>query len=351
MCGPRGLKGEPDHLFHNNGDGTFTDVSEKAGVADKNGYYGLASRLRRRQQRRQARPARRQRLHAQLPLHQQGRRHLRRRQLRLRLSRSTRMAARPRPWASPSATTGTTACSTSSTPPSPTTTRPLYRNDGDANFTDVSYQVGHRRADHSLPRLGRRLPRLRQRRLERPPHRQRPRLSRRSISTNWGTTWTQRPLLFRNLRRQKVRSSARRRRHRPGRRLSLAAAWPSAISSTTARSTSSSTSWTAIPCCCATCLADHHHWVELKLVGGPKSPRDAVGATVYLTANGMRQRGDVISGGSFASTNDPRVHFGLGDATKIDAVEVHWPSGAKEKFSIAKVDQIVTLTEGKGTKM
>jgi hypothetical protein len=43
MCGPRGLKGEPDHLFHNNSDGTFADVSEKAGVADKNGYYGLAS--------------------------------------------------------------------------------------------------------------------------------------------------------------------------------------------------------------------------------------------------------------------------------------------------------------------
>ncbi len=43
MCGPRGLKGEPDHLFHNNGDGTFTDVSEKAGVSDKNDYYGLAS--------------------------------------------------------------------------------------------------------------------------------------------------------------------------------------------------------------------------------------------------------------------------------------------------------------------
>ena len=43
MCGPRGLKGEQDHLFHNNGDGTFTDVSEKAGVSDKAGYYGLAA--------------------------------------------------------------------------------------------------------------------------------------------------------------------------------------------------------------------------------------------------------------------------------------------------------------------
>ena len=43
MCGPRGLQSEPDHLFHNNGDGTFTEVSEKAGVADKPGYYGLSS--------------------------------------------------------------------------------------------------------------------------------------------------------------------------------------------------------------------------------------------------------------------------------------------------------------------
>jgi hypothetical protein len=43
MCGPRGLPGEQDHLFHNNGDGTFTDVSVKAGVSDPSGYYGLAS--------------------------------------------------------------------------------------------------------------------------------------------------------------------------------------------------------------------------------------------------------------------------------------------------------------------
>ena len=43
MCGPRGLQGEPDHLFHNNGDGTFTDVSEKAGVSDKHRYYGFSS--------------------------------------------------------------------------------------------------------------------------------------------------------------------------------------------------------------------------------------------------------------------------------------------------------------------
>ena len=94
--------------------------------------------------------------------------------------------------------------------------------------------------------------------------------------------------------------------------------------------------------------ADHHHWVELRLVGAEKSPRDAVGATVYLDANGMRQREDVMSGGSFISSNDQRAHFGLGDAVQAGSVEIHWPSGAKEVVALPGVDRIYTLTEGKG---
>jgi hypothetical protein len=95
---------------------------------------------------------------------------------------------------------------------------------------------------------------------------------------------------------------------------------------------------------------DKHHWIEFKLIGGAKSPRDAIGATVYLTASKMRQRGDVLSGGSYASTSDPRLHFGLGDATVIDEIEVHWPSGATEHFPAPHIDRIVTLKEGQGTK-
>jgi hypothetical protein len=94
--------------------------------------------------------------------------------------------------------------------------------------------------------------------------------------------------------------------------------------------------------------ADSNHWLELKLVGGAKSPRDAVGATVYVTANGMRQRADVISGGSYLSSNDQRPHFGLGRATTVDAIEVHWPSGKVEKFTAPGVDRILTLVEGSG---
>jgi hypothetical protein len=92
---------------------------------------------------------------------------------------------------------------------------------------------------------------------------------------------------------------------------------------------------------------DHHHWVELRLIGGAKSPRDAVGATVYLTAAGIRQRGDVLSGGSYLSSNDLRVHFGLGDTAAVDSVEIHWPSGAVEKLALPGVDRIITITEGK----
>jgi hypothetical protein len=69
---------------------------------------------------------------------------------------------------------------------------------------------------------------------------------------------------------------------------------------------------------------------------------------VYLTANGMRQRRDVLSGGSYVSSNDQRPHFGLGDATDAGTAEIHWPSGAKENVKLAAVDRIFTITEGHG---
>jgi len=62
----------------------------------------------------------------------------------------------------------------------------------------------------------------------------------------------------------------------------------------------------------------------------------------------MRQRGDVLSGGSYLSSNDQRVHFGLGDATLVDAVEIHWPSGTVEKLKLPSVDRIFTVQEGLG---
>jgi hypothetical protein len=62
----------------------------------------------------------------------------------------------------------------------------------------------------------------------------------------------------------------------------------------------------------------------------------------------MRQRGDVMSGGSFESSNDFRIHFGLGTTTTVDKVEIRWPDGAKETYSIPSVDRYFAIEEGKG---
>jgi hypothetical protein len=83
--------------------------------------------------------------------------------------------------------------------------------------------------------------------------------------------------------------------------------------------------------------------------GKAGSPRDAVGARVYLTANGFTQRVDVLAGGSFASSSDQRPHFGLGAAAKIDKMEVRWPSGRIEPVPPPGVlDSFYTIAEGKG---
>jgi hypothetical protein len=70
------------------------------------------------------------------------------------------------------------------------------------------------------------------------------------------------------------------------------------------------------------------HWLELHLIGDPakKSPRDAIGAIVYLTTGKLRQRQDVVSGGSYASQHDMTIHFGLGAATGVDKLEIKWPA-------------------------
>ena len=95
-------------------------------------------------------------------------------------------------------------------------------------------------------------------------------------------------------------------------------------------------------------IKNSNHWLTLKLVGGPKSPRDAIGANVFVTTGTIRQRADVFSGGSYASSSFQRVHFGLGAATKVDKVEILWPDGVNEEIRIPAIDRIVSVVEGKG---
>jgi len=89
------------------------------------------------------------------------------------------------------------------------------------------------------------------------------------------------------------------------------------------------------------------HWVSFELAG-TRSNRLALGARVKISAGGMTQTGDVRSGGSYLSQSDLRVHFGLGTSSKIDRVEIRWPSGALQVLSNLAADQFYSVLEGKG---
>jgi enediyne biosynthesis protein E4 len=81
------------------------------------------------------------------------------------------------------------------------------------------------------------------------------------------------------------------------------------------------------------------------------SSRDAIGARITLKAGSRLFVNEVRSGSSYDSNNDMRVHFGLGAVVKLDSIEVRWPSGLTEKFSNLAVDKIHTLKEGDGIKV
>lgn len=81
---------------------------------------------------------------------------------------------------------------------------------------------------------------------------------------------------------------------------------------------------------------------------GVKSNRDGIGARVKIVSGDLTQIAEVYSGGSYLSQNDLRVHFGLEKRTKVNLIEVHWPSGTVDKISDTGVNKIITIKEGQG---
>jgi enediyne biosynthesis protein E4 len=351
MCGPRGLPGEPDHLFHNNGDGTFTDVSQKAGVSDPNAYYGFTAIF--------------------VDVNNDGKPDLlvandsEPNFLYINNGDGTfqdqsyisgfALNNEGREIASMGLAVGdyrnnglvdllVTDFSDDF--------KALYRNDGEASFTEVANEAGLAQIPvpfvgwgdgfldydndgwkdvmmingHVYPQVD---------------------------EHDWGTTFAERPLLFHNNHNGKfdyvppVKGSG----------LATLTSGRGAAFGDLFNDGKIDVVINPIdgpPVLLRNVNPDRNHWVELKLVGGinpangRSSPRDAIGATVYLTANGIRQREDVMSGGSYISSNDQRPHFGLGDAKDAGTAEIHWPSGAKESIKLPAVDRIYTITEGRG---
>jgi len=87
-----------------------------------------------------------------------------------------------------------------------------------------------------------------------------------------------------------------------------------------------------------------NHWIILKLVG-LKSNRDGLGTKIKVTTSLGTQYNHATTTGSYNSSNDKRVHFGLGWAAVVDSIELTWPSGVKQVLKNVKADQIVTVTE------
>jgi len=89
-------------------------------------------------------------------------------------------------------------------------------------------------------------------------------------------------------------------------------------------------------------------WLLVHLVGGPKGNRDAVGARASVFVGKRRLSGEVQTGTSYLSQHDSRLHFGLGDATAYQRIDVRWPSGERETFPGGAADRVVVLKQGAG---
>jgi hypothetical protein len=90
-----------------------------------------------------------------------------------------------------------------------------------------------------------------------------------------------------------------------------------------------------------------NHWLEVLLIGA-KSNRDGIGSVLKLTSGGVVQVDQSKGGTSYMSASDPRIHFGLGSRTRIDSLQITWPSGHIDNLTSVPIDAIIAVKEGVG---
>ena len=344
QCGPRGLRGAGDALFHNNGDGTFTDVSKAAGVSDPEGYYGMGV--------------------IWADFNNTGKldiyvandstpkflyRNLGGGKFKdIGLQSGTAVSEDGSEQASMGIAVGDYNH----------TGRPslyvtnfsdendlLYRNDGDWNFSEVSYPSGV--ALPSLPWV------------------------------KWGTAfvdldndgWLDLITVSGHVYPQ-VDSLPSGPSYREPKLLSMnqkdgtfcdasTEAGPALMEKRASRGLAVGDLFNdgnmdvvvgdidGAPMILRNHGVPGRHWVSFELAG-TKSNRLSLNARLKIVAGGMTQTEEIHSGGSYLSQNDLRVHFGLGAATKIDSVEIRWPSGRVETLTNLAVDKFYSVLEGQG---
>jgi hypothetical protein len=347
MCGPRGLKGAGDHLFRNEGDGTFADTSVKAGVADTSGYYGIGV--------------------AFFDFDDDGRL-----DLFVANDSSPNYLYRNRGDGTfQDVSFGSGAAFNEAGQEQAhmgvavgdydgdgrddlhvtnfeNDANILYHNDGGGLFSETTYPAGVGNA--SVPFVG--------------------------WGTNfldydndgwpdifvanghvypwvealdWNTTYEQRVLLFRNLKGRFAEVG-----RGGGEGLSVASSLRG--SATGDLDNDGDIDVVANPIDGTPVLLRNDgghragHWLKLRLLGDPaqRCPRDATGSVVFLTAGGARQRGDVASGRSVMSQSDRRVHFGLGAATRVEKLEVRWANGPTVAYEVPSIDTELVIDQVRG---
>jgi enediyne biosynthesis protein E4 len=341
-CGPRGLKGSRDRLYHNNKDGTFTDVTEKLNI-DSDSYYGLGVLW--------------------LDYDRDG-----------CLDLYVANDSSPSPlyhndckggFTEVGAVAGVAYSGDGREQAGMGIDSADYDNDGwpdiaKANFSDDTNNLFHN--DHtgeftdlagpadfgpiSIPFLGFGMKFLDfdndgwQDIFVANGH-----VNPQVDEHSFGVTYAERPLLFRNLKNGKFEEIGQ----KSGPALSRRYVARGAASADFFNNGSEDLLVSVLdgPPLLLRNKTHAGHWLRIKTTG-TRSNRDGFGARVEVKAAGLTQTAEVRANSSFESASDPRLHFGLGSAARVDSITVHWPSGAVDRIGSLAADQEVTIEEGNG---
>ncbi len=355
MCGPRGLKGAKDKLFRQKPDGTFEESGVKAGVTDEGDYYGFSSVF----------------------VDVDNDRDLdllvvndsTPKQLYINLGNGTfeeigyasgiALNENGREQAGMGLGVGdfdndglvdfhiTNFSDDSNT---------LYRSDGDANYTDITFQSGL--GEPTIPFLGWGTSFLDYDNdgwkdvLVVNGH-----VYPAVDNYQWGTSYAQQILLFQNKKADAKTKQIRFERVAAAPKTALAEAFAARGSAIAdfdgdGRLDVVVNNIDSSPTLMRNVSDGKGNWLALKLVGdtAKKTPKDAIGSTVYATTGKLRQRFDVISGAGYASQNDQTIHIGLGTAQKIDDLEIVWANSETQKIAVDKLNQRITIKQSENGK-
>ncbi len=341
-CGPRGLKGARDHLYHNNGNGTFTDVSEKLNI-DPDGYYGLGVLW--------------------LDYDKDG-------CLDLYIANDSSPSLLYHNdckggFSEVGAAAGVAYSADGREQAGmgidsadydhdgwpdiiktnfSDDSNNLYHNDHSGEFTDVAGLAGI--GPVSVPFLG-----FGVKFLDfdndgwadifiNNGH-----VNPQVDQHSFGVTYAERPFLFRNLGNGKFSEIG----EHAGRGLRKMQVGRGAASGDLFNDGLQDIVATALD---ANVVLLHNrsgagHALRIRTVG-TRSNRDGLGARVEVATGAVTQMQEVRANSSFESASDPRLHFGLGDARRVDSISIHWPSGKIETLAPESADQQLTVEEGKG---